>query len=236
MPHRLVLGLGSVVAALAAGSGCTPTPPISSSAPGLHSHRPPPGVTSRRAPPPAVAPAPRSPPPVTPAVVAIEVGPGPQTPYRVEPQPAPGACHYTYLGPDPLPDPRCTPGAVNPQVTEADIGSTICAAGFTSAIRPPERITEPEKAASAAAYGYAGSFHVAEYDHLIPLELGGDPNDPANLWVEPPDDPHATTFTNAKDGLENRLRALVCSGRLTLSAAQQAIAGSWVAALRTYGG
>lgn len=77
---------------------------------------------------------------------------------------------------------------------------------------------------------------MAEYDHLIPLELGGDPNDPANLWVEPPDDPHATTFTNTKDSLENRLRSLVCSGRLALSAAQQAIAGNWVAALRTYGG
>ena len=27
----------------------------------------------------------------------------------------------------------------------------------------------------------------AEYDHLISLQLGGDPNDYRNLWVEPAD-------------------------------------------------
>ena len=116
----------------------------------------------------------------------------------------PRSCHYIYVGPYPLPDPHCTPGAVDPQVTQTDIGSTICSSGFTSTIRPPESVTEPEKEASAAAYGYSGSFHVAEYDHLIPLELGGDPNDPANLWIEPPDNPNATSFVNTKDQLERQ--------------------------------
>ena len=79
-----------------------------------------------------------------------------------------------------------------------------------------------------------GSLHTAEYDHLISLELGGDPNDPANLWVEPNDKPSATSTYNTKDALENRLNSLVCSGQLTLAAAQQAIATNWVAAYQTY--
>ena len=163
------------------------------------------------------------------------VGPGPQTAYAVEPQPTVGSCHYGFSGPYPLPDPRCTPGAVNPKVTQATIASTICVSGYTSSIRPPENITEPEKVASAAAYGYTGSLHTAEYDHLISLELGGDPNDPANLWVEPNDRPAATTTVNSKDVLENRLHDLVCGGRLSLAAAQQAIATSWVGAYQLYG-
>ena len=165
----------------------------------------------------------------------LVVGPGSRAVYSVEPQPAPGSCHYTWVGPDPLPDPRCTPGAVNPDVTQADIASTICRTGWTSSIRPPESVTEPEKAGSAAAYDYTGSFATAEYDHLVPLELGGDPNDPANLWVEPNDDPHAVSSRNAKDGLEGALRTLVCTGRLSLATARQAIASDWVAAAARYG-
>ena len=165
----------------------------------------------------------------------IQVGPGPQAHYTVQPQPAPGSCQYSYSGSYPLPDPRCTPGAVNPAVTQANISSTICSAGYTAGIRPPENITEPEKIASAAAYSYSGSLQTAEYDHLIALELGGDPNDAANLWVEPNDRAGATTTLNTKDTLENRLNKLVCSGQMTLAAARQAIATDWVGAYEKYG-
>jgi hypothetical protein len=153
----------------------------------------------------------------------------------VQPQSAPGTCHYRWIGTDPLPDPACTPGATNPQVTPADITTTVCARGWTATVRPPTSVTGPEKAASAAAYGYQGPSSTAEYDHLIPLELGGDPNDPANLWIEPNDRPAATSFANAKDGLENRLRSLVCAGQLPLAEAQRAIATDWVAALQRFG-
>ena len=139
---------------------------------------------------------------------ALQVGPGALATYTVQAQPAPGSCHYRWVGPDPLPDPSCTPGAVDPSVTQATIGSTICRSGWTATVRPPEDVTEPEKAGSAAAYGYTGTFDTAEYDHLVPLELGGDPNDPANLWVEPNDRPGATTVLNSKDGLEDTLNAL----------------------------
>jgi hypothetical protein len=158
------------------------------------------------------------------------------TTYSPQSQPPPGSCHYTYIGVDPLPDPNCTPGAINPQVTQADIGSTICQSGYASSIRPPENITETEKQGSALAYGYTGSFQTGEYDHLIPLELGGDPNDPANLWVEPNDIPGAATTANSKDLLENQLNSLVCSGQLSLFTAQLAISSNWVTAYQTYVG
>ena len=139
------------------------------------------------------------------------------------------------VGNDPLPDPACTPGAINPQVTQADIASTICRPGWTATVRPPEDVTSREKQGSAAAYGYTGPFATAEYDHLVPLELGGDPNDPANLWVEPNDRPGATSTANGKDDLESRLRELVCSGTLDLATAQQAIGLDWVTAAAHYG-
>ena len=166
----------------------------------------------------------------------IRIGPGAQVTYAVQAQPAPGSCHYRTDGSDPLPDPSCTPGAVNPQVTQGDIASTICARGWTATVRPPTDVTGPEKVGSALAYGYTGSFATGEYDHLVPLELGGDPNDPANLWLEPNDRPGATSFANSKDSLERALNRLVCSGVLSLAAARQAIASDWVAALHRYVG
>ncbi len=166
----------------------------------------------------------------------FRVGPGPMSTYSIQSQPPPGSCHYGWIGTFPLPDPNCTPGAINPLVTQANIGSTICTSGYTSTIRPPVSVTEPEKEASALAYGYTGSFSTAEYDHLIPLELGGDPNDPDNLWIEPNDNPNATSYANTKDVLENRLNELVCSGQISLFTAQLAISSNWVTAYQEYVG
>jgi hypothetical protein len=135
----------------------------------------------------------------------------------------------------PMPDPHCTPGAINPQVTQDTVASTICVPGYTATIRPPESITEPEKVASAAAYGYTGSFRTGQCDHLVPLELGGDPNAAANLWVEPNDGASATTTANSKDALESRLHDLVCSGRMPLATAQRVFATDWVAAYQADG-
>jgi len=111
---------------------------------------------------------------------------------------------------------------VSPAVTQANLGSTICRFGYTRRVRPPERITEAEKQQSMAAYGDSRLASAYEYDHLVPLELGGATNDPRNLWPEPGRTP------NPKDELERRLNRLVCQGRLTLTRAQVAIAKDWV--------
>ncbi|MFJ2847009.1 hypothetical protein ACIPD2_36025 [Streptomyces griseofuscus] len=168
----------------------------------------------------------------------IPVGAGPQTTYTVQRQPAAGSCRYRYEKGEPLEDPVCTPGATSPAVTQATLGSTICRkGGYTKGIRPPESVTGPEKRANTASYGYTGRLGDAEYDHLISLELGGDPNDARNLWVEPPDPGHKTGsgVNNLKDPVESKLHTAVCSGKVPLRAAQQAIVTDWTTALSKLG-
>lgn len=148
----------------------------------------------------------------------------------VQPQPAPGRCHARAHGEFAEPDRACTPGALNPAVTPRTLRSTICRSGWTRTVRPPDSVTEREKRASLAAYGDGGSLSSYEYDHLVPLELGGAVNDARNLWPEPAPTP------NRKDTLEGRLRRLVCAGHLGLAVAQLAIARDWVAAYRRYVG
>ncbi len=95
--------------------------------------------------------------------------------------------------------------------------------GWTRSVRPPERVTEPEKFASMAAYGDHGSPHLYEYDHLVSLELGGAVNDARNLWPEPGASP------NPKDSVERSLHRMVCDGQMQLTRAQHIIATDWVA-------
>ena len=160
----------------------------------------------------------------------VPVGPGPRADYTVQPQPAPDTCHYrTAVDGSPLPDPVCTPGATNPDVTPDTLYSSICRKGYSASIRPPREVTDAEKRSNAAAYDYQGSLADTEYDHLIPLALGGDPNDPRNLWVEP------TASPNPKDDIEFRLIQLVCRRQVSLADAQAAIASDWTTALAHLG-
>ncbi|MEU1783959.1 hypothetical protein ABZ545_31465 [Streptomyces abikoensis] len=170
--------------------------------------------------------------------VTVPAGPGPQGSYTVQKQPEPGTCAYRYTAAkEPLPDPKCTPGATNPKVTQATLKTTICRSGYTADIRPGTNITSREKTANAASYGYKGSLKDAEYDHLISLQLGGDPNDPRNLWVQPPSPGHKTGAgpNNPKDVVESKLKAAICSGKTELAKAQQAIVKDWTTALSALG-
>ncbi|MDQ0937119.1 hypothetical protein [Streptomyces turgidiscabies] len=169
---------------------------------------------------------------------SIAAGAGPQKKYTVQRQPAAGSCHYRYEKGEPLEDPRCTPGAISPAVTQTNLKSTICRkGGYTSGVRPSTYITGKEKKLNAASYGFTGSMRDAEYDHLISLQLGGDPNDYRNLWVEPADPGHkkGNGVNNAKDPVETKLHTAVCAGKVTLAQAQQAIVTDWTAALATLG-
>jgi hypothetical protein len=148
----------------------------------------------------------------------------------VQLQPSPGSCHAVGRGLYSRPDPRCTPGAVNPAARQVTLNSTICRSGWTSTVRPAESITEPEKLASMAAYGLRGLASAYEYDHLVPLELGGAVNDPRNLWPEPDYPTRSGFYRNPKDRLENVLKRMVCRRAITLAQAQRMIASNWVAA------
>ncbi|MFG3282149.1 hypothetical protein [Streptomyces sp. NPDC048111] len=172
------------------------------------------------------------------APASLPYGPGPQTKYTVQPQPPAGSCHFGYTAAkEPLEDRACTPGALNPKVTAATLKTTICKPGYTSTIRPPAAVTGAEKAANAKSYRYTGALHDAEYDHLVSLELGGDPNDRRNLWLEPPSPGHKTGAgpNNPKDSVESKLHTAVCTGKTQLAAAQNAIATDWTTALTSLG-
>ncbi|TML94723.1 MAG: hypothetical protein E6G03_11215 [Actinobacteria bacterium] len=111
-------------------------------------------------------------------------------------------------------DPTRTPGVLNPDVTQANIDTTICKHGWTRTIRPPTSYTNDLKRKQVREYAVGGALDDYQEDHLISLELGGHPTDPRNLWPEPY--PRASEV----DSIENELNARVCSGQLSLEQAQ----------------
>lgn len=125
-----------------------------------------------------------------------------------------------------LPDPAVTPGALNPAVTQANIATTVCKPGWTKTIRPPVSYTNKLKAAQLVALGLTVDPHSVEEDHLISLQLGGDPRSPANLWPETWDGPWGA---RRKDVFESFLKRAVCRGEITLERAQAEIRGDWIA-------
>lgn len=109
------------------------------------------------------------------------------------------------------PDPSRTPGAANPQITQRNIKYTIFDPHWsTKQIRPPAEYTSNLKRKQLRQYGdtvhqsraqlinrrtgkvditrcvaHSDNPSCYEEDHLIPLEDGGNPVDPRNLWPEP---------------------------------------------------
>ncbi len=131
----------------------------------------------------------------------------------------------------PIPDPHCTPGAVNPQITR----EVLKTKGFTT--RKCERnfaTTVKEKEATYRYYGVrkpshnSGRNEVCELDHLVSLELGGaDTMD--NIW--PQCGPDRVTlqsrYFKIKDKVEGYLARQVKAGTMSLEQAQAGIASDW---------
>jgi hypothetical protein len=63
---------------------------------------------------------------------------------------------------------------VNPAVTQATIGRTICKPDWTKAVRPPLRVLDQIKRDKLRAAGWADADKSRfELDYIIPLSLGG---------------------------------------------------------------
>ena len=132
-----------------------------------------------------------------------------------------------------LPDKSHTPGAINPDVTQANIQQTVCIKGWTKTVRPPAYYTNKLKKVQIREYGYADTNpkHYEE-DHLIPLSIGGHPKDPRNLWPEP----RKTEWgAEKKDQLEFAIYKAVCRGEVSLDEARAAFRTDWIAAYKRYG-
>ena len=123
-------------------------------------------------------------------------------------------------------------GAFNADVTQATIHQTICVPGWTAKVRPSSSYTSGIKSKLMREQGVPQS-EAAKYelDHFIPLAVGGHPRDIRNLWLQPWE---GEWGAKAKDRLEVKMKALVCTGRISLESAQEAIQANWRAAYRRY--
>ncbi|CAB4538532.1 unannotated protein [freshwater metagenome] len=137
-------------------------------------------------------------------------------------------------GLDGLPDFHRTPGAIDPSVTQENIGRTVCVVGYTKTVRPPTSYTNKLKYEQLrSGYAVNGDLDMRNYeeDHLIPLAVGGSPRDPRNLF---PQYYGGAYGARLKDRLELKMHLLVCAGSVTLKAAQSAFKKDWRIAYRKY--
>jgi hypothetical protein len=122
-----------------------------------------------------------------------------------------------------VPSPRLTPGAARTVDRQALCNSAL----------PKNRVAPADlRERVFRAYGIAHPDPAKyEVDYLITPALGG-ADDIRNLWPQP----YLSTVWNArvKDELEDRLRELVCGGRLDLAEAQRDISTDWIAAYKKY--
>ena len=112
---------------------------------------------------------------------------------------------------------------LNPDVTQETIDATICVRGWTkTVVRPPFAATNAIKVAKLRERGLTEADKSRfELDHVIPLALGGAPDDPRNLRLEP------WSEADRKDGVEACLARAVCDGRISLSEARRRIWKDW---------
>ena len=90
----------------------------------------------------------------------------------------------------------------------------LCIAGYTKTIRPPVSYTNKHKVQWTPAGQKPNEY---ELDHYIPLQLGGSPTDPNNLWMQTWD------TARRKDIAESYLHRQMCKGVYTLAEAQEKI-------------
>ena len=146
--------------------------------------------------------------------------------HRTKPRPKPVPIPAGVPAWVPMPSRSLTPGETFAGVTAAQ----VCTSGWAGAHRD---VSSSLRSEVYAEYGFVNTSGTYEVDHLISLELGGD-NSIRNLWPEKNDHPQGAI--NTKDLLENRLHNLVCSGSMSLHAAQTLISTNWYAAYKKYGG
>lgn len=116
---------------------------------------------------------------------------------------------------------------LNPAVTQENIDETICVRGWTKTVRPPFQVSNAIKLTKLRERGLTEADKSRfELDHIIPLALGGAPDDVRNLRLQP------CSEADRKDGVEVCLAHAVCAGRMSLNEARRRIWKDWRAAGR----
>ena len=170
-------------------------------------------------------------------VPTLQVGPDAPRPPGADtvPVPPPGSCHIV----NGLPDHTCTPGALNPRLTSAQ----LCAPGFsTRTIRPPSSYTDALKKRLMVSYGQVGVSPLTgrpwsptdvELDHAVSLEDLGHPWSPLNLWPEPRRATGAEPNAEEKDAVEVTVRKLICADQAHATDYAARMAADWTQFRRT---
>jgi len=130
----------------------------------------------------------------------------------------------------PLPDPKCTPGAINPTVTLAVLQDKSFRTGCVRNCSTTHR----DRSATYRRYGIqhprgnSGQNQICELDHLVPLEMGG-ADTIENIWPQcgPAGGTMRQRYFKQKDLVENYLTAQVKNGNMDLAEAQKEIARDW---------
>lgn len=130
----------------------------------------------------------------------------------------------------PIPDPSCSPGAINPTVTieilrDPKFRTSCLRDGATSAAAKSKtyawyRIAKPKN--------NAGRKQQCELDHIVSLELGGS-DSLGNIWPQcgPSGVKLNARYFKIKDKVENYLAKAVREGTISLRDAQRGVAEDW---------
>jgi hypothetical protein len=152
------------------------------------------------------------------------------SPIRAVTLPPTGACTPVIKNGLPMPDPSCSPGAVNPTLTVA----VLTAKGFTTDCVRDRATSANKKEITYKWYKVpkpahnTGQGQVCELDHIISLELGG-ADTLENIWPQcgPSRAVLNSRFFKQKDMVENFLADEVATMRIDLADAQRGIAQDW---------
>jgi hypothetical protein len=108
----------------------------------------------------------------------------------------------------------------------------VCAPRFQESKRPDGRTWTNPRTIAIVAYGIdEKDLPRVQYDHRIPLSLGG-ADDTSNLFPFVSDLPGSTSH-NSKDAIEYSVWYAVCRARtVPLDAAQRAFMGDWRVVLK----
>jgi len=120
--------------------------------------------------------------------------------------------------------PDSVPGALNPNVTQSNLATTVCVPNWTATVRPPASYTNKLKAQQMREFGMTEKLSDREEDHRVPLACGGNPTSPQNLypelWV-------GRYGAHAKDKVEAEEHRRLCRGEITLAQCQAIFLGDW---------
>jgi hypothetical protein len=119
------------------------------------------------------------------------------------------------------------PSMLDERVTQKSVADTICKPGYADTVSPPVDEMMAHKNRLLAERGIDAD-DSTEYalDRRVPIVLGGSPDAPDNFDLLPWGGHRGE---RRKELLTAKLKRCVCAGKMSLSAAQAAIAGDWPA-------